>query len=207
MNLKELAKKLGLPETAEDKDVLAKAGEVVLEGLQAKEGLSTVEKQLEAHGLKLDGEKVVKLAEPPSGTPSDDDDPEKAELRKRVAALESSGAKERLSAAKAEAEKLVKAGVVPPAVKEELSSLLSEAGQAQALALSNDGQPVTQALNVAEKVRKVLNALPKITQQRLSQLGVSEPSKEESDKRQALSTKAKGIAARVERRKPEKQTA
>jgi len=201
MDLAQLAEALGLPKDAKAEDVYKAAASVVLDGKKAKDSLSAFSEQLSGHGLKLDQGKLVKVAASNNPPPADET-PREKELRERLAKIETDGAKQRLSFAKAEAERLVKEGRVPAAFAEKLSKVFALADGAEALALSGDGSAVVrQAVDVAGTVKELLASIPGINARGLSQLApMSDDVKKKSE---ALSSKGREVAARVQGRKPE----
>jgi hypothetical protein len=159
---KKLALALGLPEDATAEAIEAAA----LKAGKDQKAFSALSAQIEKDfGLKVEGEKAVKLSATPAVPTTDLEKSQAAEL----AQLKASNA---LSAAKDAAKKvdaMVKSGVVPPAKQEILSRLLSIPGKAQALALSKDGKALEEIqANVAADVEELLKDLPGIGTQRLS---------------------------------------
>jgi hypothetical protein len=203
MDLKQLALALGLDENAPQDQVFAKMALVVKEGTEAKTSLAAVREGLAAHGLALSEDGKVVKPEQLATEPREGDDPEKAELRRQVAANALETAKMRLSAARKETEDLVKSLQVPPSMAQELERLLSASAPAESLALSQDGGAVIKmAFDVAGSVRKLLGAIPKPMAKTVQQLAAD---KEDEAKREALSTKAKNLAAKAQGRKVEKK--
>jgi hypothetical protein len=200
MDLEKLAEALGLPKDSPADKVYSAAASVVLDGKKAKDSLSAFSDQLSGHGLKLDQGKLVKVAA--STTPPADEQPREKELRERLAAMEGESARAKLSFAKAEAERMVKEGRVPPAFAEKLSKVFATVGKMEALSLSSDGSAVIkQAVDGVELLKEILSALPTIKDGGLSQL--SPMSDDVKKKSEALSAKGREVAARVSGRKPE----
>jgi hypothetical protein len=163
---KKLALALGLPEdaTAEQIESAAvKAGQDLKALTSGRTALSALlEKEF---GLKVDGEKVIKLSAPPPA----DETPREKEYRLELAQVKATQA---LAAAKDMAKKVegfVKAGVVPPAKQEILSRLLAIPGKVQALALAADTKALQEVqVDVAADVEALLQDLPGLTTQRLA---------------------------------------
>jgi len=204
MDLTKLRKALGLADTATEQEIFAASAQRITAGLAATSENDKIKAALAAGGFKLEGDKVVQLAHPPTGARPDDDEEKKA-LKARLDAVEKDGARARIAAAQVEVEKLIKDGRVPPAVRTELTQLMSVAGKAQALALSaQGGDPILAAFDVFECAKKVFNALPAVTAEKLAQLGAMAPMTDEEKKAQeSLSTMGKAIARRVSAKKQE----
>jgi len=168
--LKKMAKELGLAEDASEESVLAALGDklVSLSGAPAKVR-SEMAAQLAVHGLKLDGDKVVKT----EGAPSNP-----ADLT-RIAALELDSAKTKLASAKTTVESLIAAGKVHPAMKATLEKVFNTTGKIESLSLGKgaDGSEVVIKGNVEilEELRNLFNSLPGITGTKLSTLGGQPP--------------------------------
>ena len=183
MDLKELAKALGLSADASKEDIFKAAGEMILAGKASKELLSAVEKGIKEHGLKLDGTNVVKT-EPtaPNTIPTDGDSPEVADLKKRLTANEAETAKGKIGAAKALAQQYIKEGRIPPTMAEPLTQLLSIAGRNESLALSTDGTEVVKnAFDAAGQLKTLLDALPKFGSGGLSTAAAKEKQTKEAE--------------------------
>lgn len=193
MKLGKLALALGLKEDASLEDVCEAAAKRLEDGGKATQTLSSLSTQLGEHGLKLDQEKLVKLAA--KGPPADET-PREKEMRERMDKQELANAKLRLSSVGKEVESLILAGKVPPAVKQDLLDLMSIGDKAQALALSKDGTQLVQTgIDAVDKLRTILNALPSIKGSQLSQHGATGDVDEVERKRQK--DKAKEVASRV----------
>lgn len=202
MDLSELAEALGLPKDSQPDAIYKAAASVVLDGKKSKDQLSTFSEQISGHGLKLEQGKLVKVAASVVPPPADET-PREKELRERLSKIEADGAKNRLSSAKADADRFIKEGAVPPAMAEKLERIFALADGAESLALSQDGSAVVKRVfDVASAVKDVLNSLPlKMKGSSLSQLA---PMGDEAKKKtEALSKKGVDVARRISGRKPE----
>lgn len=185
MSLKALALALGLSEDADEAKILAaatKAKEDAAKAAGAATSLSVITAALEKeHGLKVDGDKVVKLAAPPAGPATidlaikDSDSPEvkalKTQLAKQAADvidLKKAQALGRIDEAKRKALEFSAKGIVPPEQMPIVERLFAVSNRVQALALAKDGAAVEEAIDVAKDVETLLASLPKITDQRLA---------------------------------------
>lgn len=145
-----MAKELGLPEGTDESVILAKLSERILGG-DAR--LSTVTAQLAAHGLKLDGEKVVKL----EGTPRNPADVAK------IAELELQGAKSTLAGAKATVDGLMASGKIPPAMKATLERVFNSTGKLESLTLSKNGDSevvIKGTIDVLGDLKALFDSIP-----------------------------------------------
>lgn len=195
MDLKALAKALGLPEETPADKILAaaeKAGQAVTKLSAAETQASTLTAGLKEHGLELKDGKVVKLAAA-STTPSPTDDAEKVELKNRLANLEKTNALSAINSAKAQAEKFISEGRVPPAVRTELERVLSLAGKVEVLSLASDGNPVRAQVELLGDINKILGSIQKISDLGLSQHGGDVS----ADDRKKLEAKADEVRKRL----------
>lgn len=200
MDLKAMAKALGLPEeTPADKvlEAATKAGQAATK-LSALETKATQEQtslaaELKAQGFELKDGKIVKLAAA-STTPSPTDDAEKAELKTRLATLEKSQALSAIGSAKAQAEKFISEGRVPPAVRAELERVLSLAGKVEVLSLASDGNPVRAQVELLSDITKIFGSLQKISELGLSGHGGDAG----SDEGKAAEKKAQEVLNRLQ---------
>lgn len=195
MDLAKLALALGLKKDAPETEILTALAKRLDEGASTAQALSSVQKQLEEHGFKLDQGKLLKLEIDPAKPPADET-PLQKKQREELEQLKLENARTRLSNVKSEVSALIKDGKVPPAVEKDLLALMSQASKAETLSLSSDGQQVVRtAFDSIDTLRRILGALPSIKGTQLSQLtGQPDVDKE---KRAALSSKAKEVAARV----------
>ena len=212
MDLTKLAALLGLAATATEAEIEAGLSKQLgeLPALR-KSGtsLATITAALEKeHQLKIDGDKLVKLsAPPPPGEPKEGDSDEvkamKLQLKgqaEELAAIKRTNALASVNSAKELAESFIKAGKVPPALRESLSRLLSLQGKATSLQLSSDGTAVEQAVDAASEVLTVLKGLPSLTELQLSTGG------KPTDEQKAAATAAeKGADAMEARHQPNTQ--
>lgn len=203
MDLSKLAEALGLKKDEKAEVVLAKAAGVVAEGTAAKANLEKLSAQFGELGLKLEGEKLVKtVREKLSTEPKDGDSAEVLEMKKLLKEANVDRAKSQLSSAKELAAKFIGDGKVPPAMKEKLERLFSMKAQAEALSLSQNGEEVLKTgFDALGTLKEILEAIPGITGNTLSQLGGQ--TEEGEKQREALSVKAKAVAARAMGKKPE----
>jgi hypothetical protein len=197
--------KLGLAEDAPVEKIATALSARVSAAPAAAEALAGLRKQvgeaLSAHGLALEADgKVVVLPKPEKK----DDDPEKKELRERLAVVERDGKVQKLTLARDEAEKYVQSKVIPPALREDLALILSCSllSDRKALSLSGDGtQLVEKAIDLH---RAVTNVLGHVTAtlgqaQRLSQFVPA--SDAEKAKGEAGVKRAQALAREVQGRK------
>ena len=195
-----LALALGLAESASEEDVFTAASKSIMASIDSQKNLTALSVEAAKHGLKLEGSTLVKV-EPVTQldtTIKPEDDAEKAELKKAIAANALETAKMKLSAVKGEAEAFVMAGKCPPALKEKLVRIISS-GWAVSLSLSADGsQVVRTAVSISETVKEILSAMPGLTSTQLTRLSGEDDAQKKA--KEALSTKAKGIAARAQGR-------
>lgn len=202
MDLSKLAEALGLKKDAKPEEVLAKATGAVTEASKAKVSFDKLSAQFGELGLKLDGEKLVKIApEKLSTEPKEGDSPEVLEMKKLLRESKIDSTRNQLSRAKELASKFIGDGKVPPAMKEKLERMFSMQARAEALSLSQNGDEVLKTtFDALETLKEILDAVPSMTEDRLSQL---EGKPEDGEKRQQLSKKVKGLAARSQGRKLE----
>ncbi|MCE5281959.1 MAG: hypothetical protein LLG93_07630 [Deltaproteobacteria bacterium] len=206
MDLSKLRTALGMAEDAKEADVFAKAAEVVSKASEAGKTMESLGTSLAEHGLMLEGGKLVEITED-GKRPSDKGNSEanpterESELLGRIAELEKGQLATRLSAAKAQVEGLIKAGVVPPAMQSELTNLLAFCEKANVTALSADGQKaIDQALPIAATITRLLNGLPKT-----SLMAGSVPEATDEATRKQRTELASSVARRVQPRKEDKK--
>lgn len=166
--IKDMAKELGLPETATQEQVLAKLGErfAALSGADTRN--AGIAAQLAAFGLKLDGDKLVKLEQVQSN-PAD---------VARIAALELDAAKQKLANGKAQVDALIAAGKVPPAMKDALTRVFSTTGKMESLALSKEGNTevvIKGPIDILADLKALFDSIPAVTGGKLSTYGAGAP--------------------------------
>jgi len=165
MDWKKLALALGIKPDGLSEEKLQEACTKALEerDQQEKDRQQKLSVALSTHGLKLEGDQVVKV-EKPSHEPKPGDDPEKAAMKQELARLSLQAAKDRLAQAKADAQKAVADGRVPPDQAERLSKLFTIAEKAEFVALSKDGAEVQRTTEDALSIlREFVNGLPVLT--------------------------------------------
>lgn len=205
MDLAKLRKMLGLPDTAAEAVILEKleghfkAASGAVDKVKVHDALLS---QLPALGLKVEGEKLVKLSAAPEHEPKADDDEEKKALRKLLAETTLAQGKAKLTKATELSQGYVKALKVPPAMQEELANLFRIADDATVLALSQDQTAIVKKpFDAFASLSKILDAIPAMSAEALAQIGV----KPEGGAKGGDELRKKGaeIAARARGRKPE----
>lgn len=201
MEMSKLAEALGLKPDAPQGEIFGAAAKLIKDRSKDVDDLKAA---LATAGLKLDAGKVVKsdgtaLDAAPKPPPADETPREKA-MREELEATQLTTAKLQLDNVKAEVERAIKGGKLPPALAADVTKLLSAAGRTQALSLSSDGSKlVKDAFDVAATVRKVIDALPSITKEGLAALaGAGQDSDEEKKKKEADALEIKKIAAKAD---------
>lgn len=162
--LQKMAKELGLPADTADDVVLAKLSEKILGG-DAR--LSSVTAQLAAHGLKLDGDKVVKLEA--NRNPDD---------VKRIAEQDLELAKAKLASGKELVDRLMATGKVPPALKASLERVMSTSGKLETLQLSKNGDSevvIKGTIDILSDLKALFDSIPGLTGGKLSTVLPGQP--------------------------------
>lgn len=196
MDFAKLAAVLGLAKDTAPEKVLEEAEKKLGSApADAKAQLSALEKQLaeqlSQHGLKIEGGKVEKLERKAES-------PEVKELREKIASMELDGHKAKISAAKVQAEALVKSGQVPPAVQQRLERVLAIAGKTEALVLSGDAKQVEKVgVDLAAELSALFAAIPSLSKDRLQQLAV-EGGQETTKEAERLSKLGEEVAKRLQ---------
>jgi len=213
MELKELAKALGMPEDstleqviAAIKAMMAKLAErekTADEKVEAAEAVAaSLTKQFPALGIKLSGDgKTIVKAEAFSADINDNDSPEVKELKRTISESRLHTGKARIEGAKALATKFIgQMNLVPPAQQEALTRLLTAGDRAEALSLASDGQSIERkAFDQLKDLTDVLESIPAaLGLKGLSRL--SPDAGETKEKEEALSA-AKKISRRATGRK------
>jgi hypothetical protein len=207
MDLKKLAKALGLPEdTPADKimEAAEKAGQAATKLSAAAQQEVALATELKLNGFELKDGKVVKLAAPAplDTTIKPTDAPDVVALKtalanqgqqlstqgQALATIMEGNQKAHIAQAKAIAAELVKNGQVPPAMLADIEDLFAINGQVQALALSADGKPSAKAINPVETLKKVFTSLKSFMGTALSTLGAPAPDSAESKAAEAKAT-------------------
>ncbi len=176
MDISRLRQALGLAEDTAESVVMEKAAAMLTEGKVAKDQLSQFGAAIQPHGLKLDQGRVLKVIDMATGRPDlevrDTDTPDTKALKTALKAEYDRGGSAQLSSVTTEIEAGIKAGKIPPAVKDHFEALLSIQGQSHRWMLASDGKTVVAGvMNAADHVRKILEALPKLTGEQLTQTG------------------------------------
>lgn len=193
MDLKKLAKALGLPEDTPAEKILEAAEKASQKLSAADQAAVKLAAELKEHGFELKDGKVVKLAAPTTKV-EPTDDPEKVELKKRLANLEQTNALSAINAAKAQAEKYIAEGRIPPAVRPELERIFSLAGKVEVLSLASDGQAVKAQVDLMQDLHKILSSVAKISAIGLSTHG----GEDNADERKAAEKKADEVTKRLQ---------
>lgn len=208
MDLKELAKALGMPEESTVEQVIAAIKAMMAklaereqssdEKVKTAEAIATsLTKQFPALGIKLsaDGKTIVK-SEPFSAGILDSDTPEVKELKKTIAESRLHTGKARIESAKALATKFIgQMKLVPPAQQEALTRLFTAGDRAEALSLSADGQSIERAaFDQLRDLTSVLESIPVALGKGFTRLSADDG--ETKKKEEALSA-AKEIARRA----------
>ena len=218
MDISRLRQALGLAEDTAESVVMSKAAEMLTEGKTAKDQLSQFGLAIQPHGLKLDQGKVVKVLDLATGRPDleirETDSLDTKALKAALKTEYDKGGNAQLTSVASEIDAGIKAGKIPPAVKEHFEALLSIQGQSNRWMLASDGKTaVAGVITAADHVRKILEALPKLTGEQLSQTqtapGTPEPKPTDGqkvdDKKGELTAEGKKyvteLAARAEGRK------
>lgn len=181
MDLTLMRKVLNLGDDVSDADVLAKASTFVQEQATKAQGatgqLEALTAQLSAHGLVLNGGKVVKLAKVELSTdPVETDDPEKAAMRAALAKAQHSSGVDQVKAVKTMIEAGIKDGKFGKDLMEPFTKLASIGADAPMMALSTDGKVIVERFGDAlECVKKIITGMPKMTGDQLSQLSAVKP--------------------------------
>ena len=181
MDLTLLRKALNLGDDVSDADVMVKASAFVQEQAKNAQGatgqLAAVTAQLSAHGLALNDGKVVKLAQVQLSTaPVDTDDPEKAEMRAALAKVQHSTGTTQVKAAQTLIDDAIKGGKIGDKLKAPFTKLASIGAEAPMLALAQDGRLLQEKFSDALScVTEILNGLPKLTGDQLTQLATVKP--------------------------------
>ncbi len=207
MDPKKIRALLGLQESASDADVQKKleshftaASTAVAEKTQLAQERDGIVASLKAGGYKIDGGKVVKLAQDPTAAKPEDTD-EIKELRKLAASAILTQGRTRIASATELAQKFTAAGPVPPAMKAELEKLFSMAAEAEVLSLSQDGSALVKtAFDAVGSLKKVLESIPGMSKEALSRLGTA-ASGEEKKEKDALREKGRAMAASIKPKK------
>lgn len=191
----QIRKILGLPEKATDAEVQTKLAAHFTAAADAQKNAALSQAllaQLPAVGLKVEGDKIVKLAAAPAHEPKPEDDAEKKELRKLLAATSLAQGKDKIAKATELAQSYVKGYKVPPAVEGDLAELFKISEEASVLALSQDGaELLKKPFDAVKALRKILDAVPAMSKESLAQLGV----KTSDDKPSSDDLRAKGREA------------
>ncbi len=224
MELKELAKALGMPEDSTLEQVIAaikammaklaerekSADEKVVDAekkVETAEAVATsLAKQLPAHGMKLSGDgKTIVKSEPFSAEIKDDDSEQVRELKRTIAESRLHTGKARIESAKTLATKFIgQMKLVPPAQQEALTRLLTAGDRAEALSLSADGQSIERkAFDQLRDLTDVLESIPvALGLKGLARL--SPDAGEKKEKEEALSTAQKIARRALGRKEPAK---
>lgn len=206
VDFSKLRKALGLADDTADDAVIAKVAERIEGDSKEKSKLSTVLASLSSFGLRVEGEKVVKLSNEGRADLEirDGDAPDLIDLKKRLKAqMDINGANHALAASKM-ADDLIKEGKATPAMKPELVELLSIMGEVPSCSLSTDGKtPVQGLVKAAEAALRLFQKLPKLTGEKLSQMQTMEGGDKDPNKSQELSAEQKKaeykkLAARID---------
>ncbi len=204
MDPKKMAVALGLPETASAEDILGAVAKLTdsqkaaLAKKTADEAAATaLAAELKSKGFELVDGKVVALSTAP-------ETPREKQMREQLETLQLDRAKDKLAAAKARAEALTKAGLVPPAIAAKLSKLFAIKDKVEALALSADGKSVTgEAIDLEATLNELLSGIKGIAGTRLS---VFKPAEDDSKEKSADELRKEGAAlARKVQGLPEKK--
>lgn len=206
MDWTKIKEALGLPADTADEKVFEAASARLLanqeETEKAKEELAKFSTALSKGGFKIEGDTVVKLETTPP--PAANETPEMKKLREELAAVTKSNGKAKLSAAVDLAEKYIGEGKIAPSdeARTALGKLFSAADdQAKHLALAKDSDDIVEhTLDVVGNLKTVLDAVPTITGDRLSQLsaGETDAAKKKAKERTEL---AKNVRQMVQPRK------
>lgn len=191
--LTKIALALGLAEAATEEQVLVALKKQGEDMKSLKDGQTALAAQLEKeHGLKLDGNKVVKLSAPPPV----DEAPEVKALREEVANLKKAQALSRQQEMEKLVSSFVEAKQLPPAGKTIADRMLARIREAQGLMLSNPGDALKRFSEAMEANNKdlieLMGTLPKLGEIQLSQL-----SGEQIDEQKKIDKAAKGKASEV----------
>ncbi len=178
MDISKLRQALGLAEDTAESVVMTKAADMLTEGKTAKDQLSQLGAAIQPHGLKLDAGKVVKVIDLATGRPDlevrETDTPDTKALKTALKAEYDKGGNAQLASVTAQVDAGIKAGKIPPAVKDHFEALLSIQGQSNRWMLATDGKTVVAGvMNAADHVAKIIEALPKLTGDQLSQMAVA----------------------------------
>jgi hypothetical protein len=171
MDLKELAKALGMPEDSTAEAVSARIRELVAMMAEAKKEVGEVKKEAEvqtaalatalsSHGLKLDAGKLVKV-DPIAAGPQPGDSAETKQLREEIAKARLLNGRTQLSAVKDLVKKYVGDDkLIPPAAQEALTRLMSVGDRVEAMSLSADGQSIERAaFSHLDDLKSVLDSI------------------------------------------------
>lgn len=214
MDPKKLALALGLdPEKATADQVLEAATKAGQDLKLSRESMTALSAELSKHGLKLDGGKLLKV-EPVSADTLDlsvkpEDDAQTIAMKTELLSHRVGAAKGRVENAKSEADRLVKEGLVPPAMQGELAELLSIGNEASAVALSSDGKAIIQkTVRASEILGKIFKAIPGILKPGLQRLS-TDPAEQGGDNKdpEALAAKGAEIARKALGKPAKKETA
>jgi len=164
-----MAKELGLAADATEEQVLAKLSERFAALSGSDKRLSALLASAPSAGVKVEGDKLVKVEA--STAPRNPDDVAK------LAAQDLELAKSRIQSGKLLVEGYVKAGKVPPSMKDALDRVFTATGKLESVQLgkgeNNSEVLIKGPIEILEELKKLFDGLPKITGGQMSTLSAA----------------------------------